>query len=90
MEGRHASPSRRCSPELGAFAGLSVSENPFMQIALPDEWDDLKRARWKHAMEEQVTSSINPGFARYRDGIAADVLSSRDRRRSLSLLAPRR
>ncbi|MEK7252528.1 MAG: DUF885 domain-containing protein [Actinomycetota bacterium] len=61
--------------QLDAFAGLSVSENPFMQIALPDEWDDLKRARWKHAMEEQVTSSINPGFARYRDGIAADVLS---------------
>ncbi len=61
--------------QLDAFARLSVSENPFMQIGLPDDWDDLKRARWKHAMEEQVTKSINPGFARYRDGIAADVLS---------------
>ena len=65
--------------QLDAFAELSVSENPFMQIGLPDGWDDLKRARWRHGMEEQVTEVNQPCFARYRDGIAADVLSSRDR-----------
>ncbi len=60
--------------QLDAFAKLGIAENPFLQIALPEEWDDLERARWRHAMEEQVTTVVIPAFARYRDGVARDVL----------------
>ena len=60
--------------QLGAFGQLPVADNPFLQITLPDEWDDLKRARWRQAMTEQVTTVVIPAFARYREGIANEVL----------------
>jgi uncharacterized protein (DUF885 family) len=60
--------------QLDAFARASLANNPFLQITLPEEWDDLQRARWRHAMEEQVTTVVNPAFARYREGIASDIL----------------
>jgi uncharacterized protein (DUF885 family) len=60
--------------QLDAFARTSVADNPFLQITLPDGWDDLQRARWRHAMEEQVTKVVNPALARYRGGIATDIL----------------
>ena len=60
--------------QLDAFARTSLADNPFLQITLPDGWDDLQRARWRHAMEEQVTTVVNPAFARYREAIATDIL----------------
>jgi len=60
--------------QLDSFSRVSIADNPFLQIALPDDWDDLKRARWRHAMEEQVTTVVIPAFARYRDEVARDVL----------------
>jgi uncharacterized protein (DUF885 family) len=60
--------------QLDAFARTSVTANPFLQITLPEAWDDLQRARWKKAMEEQVRAVVIPAFARYRDGVAADIL----------------
>ena len=60
--------------QLDAFSKLGVADNPFLQIALPEAWDDLKRTRWRHAMEDQVTTVVNPAFARYRDAVATEVL----------------
>jgi uncharacterized protein (DUF885 family) len=60
--------------QLDALAELGVADNPFLQISLPEDWDDLKRARWRHAMQEQVTTVVIPAFARYRDGVASAVL----------------
>ncbi|HEX5630386.1 MAG TPA: DUF885 domain-containing protein, partial [Acidimicrobiia bacterium] len=60
--------------QLDAYAALPVGDNPFLQITLPDDWDDLKRARWRHAMTDQVTSVIIPAFAEYRAALAAEVL----------------
>ena len=47
--------------QLDAFGKLGVGDNPFLQITLPEAWNDLQRARWKHAMEDQVTTSGQPG-----------------------------
>jgi len=60
--------------QLDAFGRIGMEQNPFLQIGLPDDWDDLQKARWKKAMEEQVTKVVNPAFDRYRDAVAADIL----------------
>ena len=60
--------------QLDSFAKLPLADDPFLQIALPASWDDLTRARWKKAMEEQVIGVVRPAFARYRDAVATDVL----------------
>jgi uncharacterized protein (DUF885 family) len=60
--------------QLDAFSELRVADNPFLQIGLPETWNDLQRVRWKRAMEEQVAEVVNPAFARYRDAVAADIL----------------
>lgn len=60
--------------QLDSFARLPLADNPFLQISLPEAWDDLQRKRWRKAMEDQVRNVVVPAFARYRDGIAADVL----------------
>lgn len=60
--------------QLDAFARLPVEQNPFLQITLPEGWNDLDRARWKRAMVEQVTASVVPGFARYREMLATEIL----------------
>jgi uncharacterized protein (DUF885 family) len=33
--------------QLDAFARASLADSPFLQITLPEEWDDLQRARWR-------------------------------------------
>ncbi|WKZ81940.1 MAG: DUF885 domain-containing protein [Acidimicrobiia bacterium] len=60
--------------QLDAYAALPMNKNPFLQITLPESWDDLQRQRWRNAMAEQITDSVTPGFARYREAVAGEIL----------------
>ena len=62
--------------QLDAFAGLAASSRTrSSRSGSPRSWTTIERARWRRAMEEQVTSVGHPRpFARYRDGVAAEVL----------------
>ncbi len=60
--------------QLDGYLASSIDTDPFLQIGLPDDFTEIDTARWRAAMTEQVQEVIRPAAARYREGIAADVL----------------
>ncbi|HEX9977075.1 MAG TPA: DUF885 domain-containing protein [Acidimicrobiia bacterium] len=60
--------------QLDAYLQSPVESDPFLQIGTPDGWSEIELARWRNAMSEQVRAVVRPSAARYRDGVAADVL----------------
>jgi uncharacterized protein (DUF885 family) len=57
--------------QIDAYVESPLTADAFMQISLPEEMD---ADDWRVEMIEQVREVVRPAFARYRDGIAADIL----------------
>lgn len=57
--------------QIDAYLESPLTADAFMQISLPEEMD---ADDWQVEMIEQVREVVRPAFARYRDGIAADIL----------------
>ena len=60
--------------QIDAYVDSPLAADAFMQITLPEEMSDAELEQWRADMIEQVREVVRPAFARYRDGIAADVL----------------
>jgi len=60
--------------QLDAYSASPIETDPFLQIGTPGSWSEIELARWRNAMSDQVRTVLRPAVARYREGIASDVL----------------
>ena len=60
--------------QVDAYLASPVETDPFLSIFPPQEMDEAAIADWRSRMTEVVETVVRPGFRRYRDAVASDVL----------------
>lgn len=60
--------------QLDAYVASPLEADAFMQITLPDDMSEDEIEQWRADMFEQVREVVRPAFARYREGIATEIL----------------
>jgi uncharacterized protein (DUF885 family) len=63
---------RRVLNQLGQYLSSPVDSDPFTGATLPSDWDGAEG--WRSRVGELVEDVIRPGFARYREMIADEIL----------------
>ncbi len=61
--------------QIDDYLSRPVDQDGLMQLAPPDSMKEDAVTAWRAAMAEQVEQSVRPGFARYRDALAAEILT---------------
>ncbi len=59
----------------GYLAG-PIAGDAFLQARPAPQWDEAAAAEWRDRLAAVVTDHVRPGYRRYRDAIANDVLPS--------------
>ena len=63
---------RRVLHQIDQYLASPVESDPFTQATLPSDWDGAEA--WRSRVAEMVEQEIRPGFARYREMIADEIL----------------
>lgn len=53
-----------------------LDADPFMRIRPPDSMTEAEVEAWRDSMRMQVEETVRPGFARYREALADEVLGA--------------
>lgn len=62
--------------QLDAALAAPVGADPLLRPAPPAHWDDERGDRWRARVADAVRDHVRPALARFRDGIAADVVGA--------------
>ena len=60
--------------QLDTYLASPLEEDALVNLNPPPQWSEDEVAAWRQRLAEQVESSVRPGFQRYRDVIADEVL----------------
>ena len=63
---------RRVLHQIDQYLASPVESDPFTQATLPADWDGAEA--WRARVAEMVEQEIRPGFVRYREMIADEIL----------------
>jgi uncharacterized protein (DUF885 family) len=61
----------RSKNQISSYLDSPVSEDPFVNLAGPESWDDEER--WRTQMSHAVRDVLRPAFSRYRDVFEAKL-----------------
>lgn len=64
----------RAVDQIDAYLESSIESDPFVGLALPEDWEGADR--WRADMEDIVTGRIRPAYARYREVLGEEVAPS--------------
>lgn len=62
----------RVVDQVDAYLASPLSDDPFVNPSLPDDWTGADR--WRASMEELVTGSIRPAYVEYRRRVVDEIL----------------
>ena len=61
--------------QINRYLATPVADDPFLTIAPPSTFTESETAAWRTLLEEQVVSSIRPGYELYRNALAEEILA---------------
>jgi uncharacterized protein (DUF885 family) len=60
--------------QLDAYLETPPAGDPFTRITPPESFGDAQAAEWRRSLQGVVEDSIRPGYARYRQALANEVM----------------
>ena len=60
--------------QLDTYLASPVQQDALVNLTAPPQWSEDEVAAWRESLSEQVRSEVRPGFVRYREAIADEVL----------------
>ena len=61
--------------QIDRYLATPVADDPFLTVSPPDTFTESDTAAWRARLEEQVVSSIRPGYELYRNALAEEILA---------------